>query len=255
MSNYLGRRALIPFAVTVALMLSCGFTARSASATRLTRASRDHPAFGASKRCTTKWVHKKVHGKKRRVKVRICVISGTKPKPTPTPTSTPTPTPTPTPVPATVTAALVASTPGYTLNDVNGAFEITDATYGDRIDIDQMVIARDPLDPTSYVLSIHVTATKIPSSMDAQIPDWNPGNTMFTLVASNQHPYPFYDLDCSAQPGFQETDLYDGESTQGWMCSDDIAQQYVAGTYTLVWQSASYNSIPILDVAMTAPSS
>lgn len=58
-------------------------------------------SHATKKTCKTKWVTKKVHGKKKRVKVRVCRKAKAKPKPkatvtrTATPTNTPAPTATP----------------------------------------------------------------------------------------------------------------------------------------------------------------
>lgn len=145
--------------------------------------------------------------------------------------------------------------PAYTETESNGVYEVTDTTYGDRVDIDTFSLARDTNDSTSYVLSMHLTATKIPSSMDADNPEWDPDGFMFELVASNQHPYPFGFAQCAQQPEFFGTSLYDGESASGWVCSEDISAQYATGAYTLTWESASDSQVSVANITISAPAS
>src|SRR5579864_4214754 len=84
------RRVLPVCAIVLALLLAAlpGHPSGAAAGSGL-------PALPDKKVCKT--VTKKVHGKKKRVRVCHTV----KPKPTATPTDTPTPTATPTPIPVT----------------------------------------------------------------------------------------------------------------------------------------------------------
>jgi hypothetical protein len=209
-------------------------------------------------KCTTKWVKKKVHGKTQRVKVRVCVAA--KPKasatmtPTRTPTPTPTATPTETPVPPTVSVSLSTAPSGFTFSSTNGVVTLTDTAYGAQMTLSQFALFKN--NDGTYSLYMYVKAAKIPSQADDTSPSWDvPDAELFGLVASNQHPYLFYD-GCDVSPEFDPTQLYDGESTgAGWVCSDEIEPQYLAGQYILSWNDGegyNFGGVPIASVTIAA---
>jgi hypothetical protein len=221
-------------------------------------ASTIHLPDGAHSKCTTKTVKKKIHGKTQRVKVRVCVP--TKPKPTatrtpkPTATSTPTPTPTATIVPANVTVSLDSAPPGFSFSATNGAFTLTDAQYGAQITLSRFALFKNT--DGTYRFYMYLNATKVAAPSDGEWPSWYAGGS-FGLVASNQHPYSFNDYFCDANPEFSSKPLYNGETTEGWVCSDSIDAQLLPGAYVLNWaDEAGYQSptVPVANLVIMGPS-
>jgi hypothetical protein len=174
-----------------------------------------------------------------------------RPTTTPVPTKTPLPTVTPTPSPPSVSVSFAAPVPGFTDAQTNGVFEIIDTTYGERVDISRIGMVRDQYSPANFMLAMYIQASKIASSMDAKNPAFNIDSSLFRLVASNQHPYSFYD-GCGT-PAFSPATLYDGESASGWLCTAPIDPQNLPGTFILNLEtdSTSFGGQPVLTLSIS----
>jgi hypothetical protein len=175
-----------------------------------------------------------------------------------------TPTPTPTPIPATLSISPRACTSdirgtgcadeGFSLAYSNGVITAINSRYGYQVLLGQFEISRAT--DGEYVIAIYVKFTKIPSGMDTQHPYWFSDGGMFNLQAINSHPYDFSDV-CQS-PAVQSKDLYNGETNEGWVCSSDIDPANVHTTFTVYWSDGYINdqyNIPLVDLAVTAPSS
>lgn len=142
-----------------------------------------------------------------------------------------------------------APPPGYSVTEAGGEYQVTDLLYGARLDLSRFTLTRDPTDGRS-VLSFYARATKVPSRSDATAPTWQPGDSILRLLGSNLHPYAFYSTFCSGTP-FHARELRNGQSTEGWMCSEGIPASSTSGSYTLTWTGAGYTPAPVLNILLT----
>jgi hypothetical protein len=228
---------------------------------------------GVKKTCHT--VKKKVHGRIKKVKVCKAVVKPTltkTPKPTatatvtltptvaPTVTATATPTVTPTPKLASVSVGLASVDPRLTVSRDGSNYVFTDPVLGGHIEFDSLHIGLD--DKGQQQFYAHVSASKSPSPNDGEVHGFDMGSytTVFSLVAGNLHPYYFnnFAAACNELPAFQFTQVYNGETDSGWICTHDLPQG-ATGQYTLNITSSAGDRIgdyvhsPLLTVTITEP--
>jgi hypothetical protein len=183
-------------------------------------------------------------------------VVGTPPKPKPTTTPQ---------VPYTVQAAAqpcVSDTLqkgcadlGFTITASKGTVTLTQKTLGYTIQVSKFGIAPESYG-NGYMLVMDVKATKSTPANGSLTP-WNPSAQSFSLIAANGHPY--QGLSCG-NPPFSQKSVYNGESNEGFVCSEAIDPAYVATSFTwsfsgygYIGASSSYVSfrIPMVTVTVT----
>jgi hypothetical protein len=152
-----------------------------------------------------------------------------------------------------VSVSPAAPPPGYSVAYSAGTYELTDIMYGARLDLSRFTLTREAA-TGHYVLSFYGRATKVPSRSDGDAPTWQPGDSILRLVGSDLRPYAFYPTFCDMAPVFHNRELRNGQSREGWMCSEGIPTANTTGRYTLMWSGAGYTAVPVLNLTLTTSS-